>query len=275
MKPCVSKYSKNITQPNEIATRVLFAAFWLFAAVGLTLPRAARAAGPTDWTESRRSGEITSTALLRTAGADGRSSPVSTAAVTLPAGYSYCRHQFDYHGWVGRGIATVTSAAPGRMAFGISVHGGDGPLDQGQGTIVVTVTGMADNGDRRSCTALPVIGDDVSVTLRPWVFDEHENREIPGVSALPDAAFGAEPGHPDRVNGVWHGGYHWEGNRLCLEIRHLAAPAPSVRLFSIGYAVSMKGARFSDGDTDKTLKLYTYLGTPEQTEITECFPVRR
>lgn len=261
--------------PVAARSRPMAAAFWLAVIAGLAVPLEHRAAGSTAWRESRRSGMIISVVPLRAEDSDGRNSPASPVSVTFPEGYQYCRHHFDYRGWVGRGMATVVSAAPGRMAFGISVHGGNGPLDQGHGAIAVTVEGIAVNRNRDACTPLPVIGDEVSVLIRPWVFDENDKREVQWVSAYPDPGFSADPGHAERVNGRWQGGYHWEGNRLCLEINNLSAPEPSDRRISLGYAVTLKGARFSDGDTEKTLKLYSYRGMPDRTNISQCFPVRR
>jgi hypothetical protein len=160
------------------------------------------------------------------------------------------------------------------MVFGIAVRGGDGPLDQGRGAIAVTVTGISAARSEGACTALPVIGDDVSVDIRPWVLDENGGGDLQWASAYPEPGFGDDPNRPERINGAWRGSYHWEGNSLCLEIHDLKAPEPSEHLISIGYTVTLKGARFSDADASKTLKLYSYRGAPGRTDITRCYPVR-
>lgn len=265
---------KNLTD-RPARLRALAVMFWLSLAAGPAFTGALRAADPADWRVNSRNGVVTKTVLLHSPVADGRVASASPVEVRFPDGYRYCHHHLNYRGWVGRGIATVVGAAPDRMVFGISVIGGNGPLDQGQGSIAVTVVGIAANRSSGACEALPVIGDDVSVDIQAWVFDETEHREVQGSSAYPDPGFSDDPARPDRVNGRWHGGYHWKGNSLCLEIRNLTAPDPPDHLLSIGYAVTLKGARFSDADSSKNLKLYSYRGVPDQSEITQCFPVRR
>jgi hypothetical protein len=249
--------------------------FWLAVLAGPAISRPLRAADTSGWREDSRSGLINKTVLLHAAAADGRGSPASPAEVIFPGGYRYCHYHLDYRGWIGRGIATVVSAAPDRMVFGISVRGGDGPLDQGSGAIAVTVVGIPGDLERGSCEALPVVGEEVSVAVTAWAMDETDGRELPWALAYPDPALGDDPAGPGPAGGGWHGGYHWEGNRLCLEIHALTLSGARDHRMSVGYHVTLKGARFSDAESEKTLKLYSYRGPPGEAEITQCFPVRR
>ena len=90
-----------------------------------------------------------------------------------------------------------------------------------------------------------------------------------------EAAFdetGCRPSGPG-LAAVWRGHHYVKDWLLYLEVRDLKAPAPPRERIGIGYTVTLKNARFTDGKKTKTIVVYQFQGIPNKRYIKVTVPI--
>lgn len=72
---------------------------------------------------------------------------------------------------------------------------------------------------------------------------------------------------------VWRGAHYIKDWTLYLEVRDLKSPAPPFERVGIGYTVSLKNARFTDGKKTKTIIVYQFKGRPSKQYLKVQVPI--
>ncbi len=165
-----------------------------------------------------------------------------------------------------KGRLKVELSADGRaLKGGYSI--GDWNMELG---LNGTCLGAAESGSRPAATPAPR----PRVGIAAYGKDESDGSDVGWNAPYPDPSFDDDPNRRGLPNAVWHGGYHWEGSELCLDVAELSAPYPPAHTLAVGYTVTLEGGSFKNGSNRKTVIVHRFSGTPEPGVKTLCVATR-
>ena len=93
------------------------------------------------------------------------------------------------------------------------------------------------------------------------------------IGTYPNCAFDDTSGGNNKIDGIWEGSYTLSGNKLCLKVSNLRAPAEPMHLLGIGFTVTLSGITYTDGSTKKNIIVKDYIGNPGGIDTEKCLSI--